>query len=240
MAEEPETSVTKSSTTPPEIPPTAPPAAPAVPTEMSPGTSAAEPEQEPEQTQQPEAAETGFYRGNGDADNSPDSGSDEAGALGATDQQGPDEVSWMASEFIHHDKSVGWYLSLVLVAAAAAAVIYLLTKDVVSIIVVAFAAFFLAYFGSHKPRQLEYKIDSKGVTVGGKFYSYQNFRSFSVVPEGAFNSIVFMPLKRFAVPLSIYYDPQAETSIIDVLKEQLPFEPGRLDVSERLVRKIRF
>jgi hypothetical protein len=41
-----------------------------------------------------------------------------------------------------------------------------------------------------------------------------------VVPEGAFNSIVFMPLKRFAVPLSIYYDPKDEDKIIAVLSAQ--------------------
>ena len=150
------------------------------------------------------------------------------------------EISWMASEFIHHDKSASWYLGLFAVAAAAGAGIFFLTHDIVSVAVILFAAFFLAYFGAHKPRQLEYKIDGQGITVGGKFYAFNDFRSFSLVPEGAFNSIVFMPLKRFAVPLSIYYDPRAETQIIDVLKNRLPFEPGRLDVSEKLMRKIRF
>lgn len=150
------------------------------------------------------------------------------------------EITWQASEFIRHDKSASWYLGLFTVAALAGAGIYAITRDIVSVVVVGFAAFFLAYFGAHKPRQLEYRIDGKGITVGGKFYAYSDFRSFSLVPEGAFNSIVFMPLKRFAVPLSIYYDPRAETQIIDVLKNCLPFEPSKLDVSEKLMRKIRF
>lgn len=179
--------------------------------------------------QQNEPNEGGFFRDD-----------PAAAASGLSETEAPIDISWMASEFIHHDKSASWYFGLIVIAGAGAAGIYFLTKDIVSSVVVVFAAFFLAYFGSHKPRQLEYRIDSKGVTVGGKFYAFNDFRSFSLVPEGAFNSIVFMPLKRFAVPLSIYYDPRAETQIIDVLKNRLPFEPGQLDMSEKLMRKIRF
>jgi hypothetical protein len=152
----------------------------------------------------------------------------------------PDSVTWTASEFIAHDKTSSWYTLLILGTVAASGLMYVVTKDIVSVGVVILAALIFGIYGAHKPRQLVYRVDLRGITVGGKFYPYSDFRSFSVIPEGAFSSIVFMPLKRFAAPLSIYYAPQDEDRIVGVLSEQLPYEQRRRDAVDSLMRKIRF
>lgn len=157
-----------------------------------------------------------------------------------TDPESPKTVTWTASEFIAHDKTIGWYIGLMAGAVVLAAVIYFLTKDAVSTAVVIVAALFLAYYGSHKPRQLEYSLDNQGISVGTKHYAYDSFRSFSVIQEGAFSSIVFMPLKRFAVPLTLYYPPDDEDAIVKVLSDQLPHVDRRPDVIDNLMRRIRF
>ncbi len=152
----------------------------------------------------------------------------------------PGSVTWTASEFIAHDKTVVWYLGLMVAAALLAAGIYWLTKDMVSAAVIIVAALFLAYYGSHQPRQLEYHLDGQGVKVGERHYGYSAFRSFSVMPEGAFSSIVFMPLKRFALPLTLYYAPDDEDKIVKILSDQLPLEDRRPDAVDSLMRRIRF
>lgn len=148
-------------------------------------------------------------------------------------------ITWTASEFVAHDKSAGWYMSLALIAALVSGAAYLVSRDLISAGVVIGAALLLAVYGSHKPRQLEYRLGPRGITVGAKAYGYDEFRSFAVVPEGAFSSIVFMPLKRFSPPLSIYYAPEDEERIVAMLSDRLPFEEHR-DAIDSLMRRIRF
>ena len=153
---------------------------------------------------------------------------------------GNQDITWTASEFVAHEKSAGWYFALIIVTIIIAALVFLVTKDKISVGVVVTAGLLLGVYGSHKPRQLEYKIDQSGVSIGGKYYGYHEFRSFSVAPEGAFAGITFAPLKRFAVPITIYYVPADEDKIVTILSAQLPFEEHRADAVDTLMRHIRF
>lgn len=152
----------------------------------------------------------------------------------------PGTVSWTASEFLAHEKSAGWYGLLSLTAAGLAALVYLISKDWVSVGVVLVGAVFLGIYAAMQPRQLEYHLDQQGLSIGDKRYGYNEFRSFAVVPEKAFSSIVFMPLKRFAVPITIYYAPEDEDKILNLLADRLPFEQAPRDAVGNLMRRIRF
>jgi len=149
-------------------------------------------------------------------------------------------VSWTASEFIAHQKSVGWYLNLAIAAVLLSVVLYWLTKDTVTAVVVIVAAIFLGIFAARQPRQLEYSIDRHGVKVGNKRYGFQDFKSFSIVSEGPFSAINLMPLKRFAPVLTIYFAAEQEEEITAMLADYLPFEEARPDTIENLMRRIRF
>ena len=149
-------------------------------------------------------------------------------------------ISWTASEFIAHEKSGGWYLRLALVSLFIAGVVVLLTRDKISAVVVLVGAVLFGIVASRQPRQLDYSIDNEGVTIGQKRIPYEQFRSFSVVPEGAFSSIVFMPLKRFATTTTIYFAPGDEERIINLLSDRLPFEEQHHDPIEKLMRRVRF
>jgi len=151
-----------------------------------------------------------------------------------------DTVSWTASEFIAHQKSAGWYGVLGIVAFIFATTIYLLTRDVITTGFVIFGAFVLGYYASRQPRELQYRLDGNGVSIGDKHYDYEAFRSFSIVTEGAFSSIIFMPLKRFAPLRAIYFAPVEEDRIINLLTPHLPFEDYTHDAVDRLMRHIRF
>lgn len=159
----------------------------------------------------------------------------------AVPPEGPDgSITWTASEFIAHHKSPGWYLVLAAGALVLAAIIWLLTRDYISAAVVIVAAIFFGAYGARQPRQLQYRLSDTGLGIGEKHFTYQQFRSFSIVPEGAFSSIVFMPLKRFAPLTTIYYDPADEPKIIALLSERLPHEERRQDLIDRLMWRIRF
>jgi hypothetical protein len=157
-----------------------------------------------------------------------------------TTDETPHSVIWTASEFIAHDKSATWYIWLAGCAAIFAAFIYLATRDAVSTVVVLVAALLFGLYGARKPKQVAYQVDGAGFTIGTRRYSFQDFRSFAIHPEGAFSSIEFMPLKRFSPAVSLYYAPEDEEKIIALLSDQLPFDHRLPDAVERLMRRIRF
>jgi hypothetical protein len=154
---------------------------------------------------------------------------------------GPEgSITWTASEFIAHHKSPGWYLILGSSALVVAIIIWLLTRDTITSIVVIVAAITFGFYGARQPRQLQYSLDGRGLSIGQRHFFYEQFRSFSIMPEGAVSSIVFMPLKRFAMLTTIYYDPADEPKIIDLLIDRLPHEDRQKDMFDRLLWRIRF
>jgi len=154
---------------------------------------------------------------------------------------GPEgSISWTASEFIAHHKSPGWYLVLAAAAIAGALLVWVIVHDKISAGVVIVAALFLGIFAARKPRQLQYRLDDKGLTIGERRFAYGSFRSFAVVPEGAFSSIEFVPLKRFSPLTTIYYDPADEAKIIALISERLPMEQRQKSLIDRLMWRIRF
>jgi len=216
-------------------PPSAPdqPPAPATPEQPAPTPSpeptAPNPEPAPQgpTPEQPSNEESKFYNPQSDTEQS-------------EDPEAVQPITWTASEFIDHAKSSGWYMALAVGAVIGAVFIYLLTKDPISAIVIIVAAVLLGMYAGHKPREMQYKLDFRGLTIGEKHYGYDEFRSFSVLPEGAFSSIVFMPLKRFALTTTIYYAPDDEEKIVTLLSDYLPLEDRGHDAVDRLMHRIHF
>jgi hypothetical protein len=200
---------------------------PPVPEAKTPPTPPQDPsptpaEEAPEPPEQPQPADPASPK-----DDQPTDGNDQS-------------VTWTASEFVAHDKSAVWYVLLLAGTLLLAALFFLLTRSLVTVAVVIVSGLLLGIYGARQPRQLEYRLDGRGVDIGPRHHGYDEFRSFSVVPEGAFGSIVFMPLKRFAVATTVYYAPDDESKILAILTDQLPFEEHRGDAVDSLMRHIRF
>lgn len=158
----------------------------------------------------------------------------------ATGDDKGQKITWTASEFVAHNKSAGWYALLMIGTLLLAAVVFFVTRDIISVSVVIVAGLLLGVYGAHQPRQVEYIVDRRGIGIGQKHHTYDEFKSFSVAPEGAFSSLVFMPLKRFAVPTTIYYAPDDEERILSILADHLPLEEHRRDAVDSLMHRIRF
>lgn len=148
-------------------------------------------------------------------------------------------ISWTASEFITHSKTASWYVILGTITIVLAIAAYFLADIVTSIVVIVVALLF-GYMASRKPRELPYRVDERGVQVDKKLYPYGSFKSFSIIQEEGIESIWFMPLKRFAPGLSIYFAPQEGQKIVNYLGNYLPFEERKLDAVDQLMHRIRF
>lgn len=149
-------------------------------------------------------------------------------------------VTWTASEFIAHQKSTGWYFQLGAAAVVIAVLVWFVTKDMVATATVIIGLLLLGVYAGRKPQQETYTLDDQGITIGSRHYGYEEFRSFAVVPEGAFLSIELSPLKRFAMYLTVYIDPADQDRILDVLSYHLPMEEARKNIADSLMRRIHF
>lgn len=150
------------------------------------------------------------------------------------------EVEWTASEFVQHDKDASWFVAFGMLGIVIAGIIYFVTHDWVTVGVIIIAMALFAVAAKRKPRTLHYQINSQGVTIGSKSYPHAQFKSFTVLQEGAFNSIQLMPLKRFMPPISLYCPPEQEEDVIAALGNYLPHETRSHDPVDRLMSKIRF
>ena len=165
---------------------------------------------------------------------------DDYSGQAAPQPQSAHPVNWTASEYVAHDKNPGWYLMVVLGSVVIALIVYVVTRDYVSPAVMIVLGIAFAAFGARKPQVLEYGVDNGGVHIGQKSYPYGMFRTFSVLEEDAIRSILLMPLQRFNLPISIYYDPMDEQRIVEALSLHLPHEDRQVGPIDNLMRKIRF
>jgi hypothetical protein len=150
-------------------------------------------------------------------------------------------VTWTASEFIAHEKSPLWYLSLLVITAALATLVLLATHDKISTAVIVIVAIIFGATAGRQPRSLQYMVDEHGITVNRAFRAYSEFKSFAVVEEGAITSVIFLPIRRVALPLSVYIEPDDEEVVVKKLSEYLPMDQNHgHDAVDRLVQRLRF
>ncbi len=159
---------------------------------------------------------------------------------GQSDASSSDSISWTASEFVSRQKSGNWYVIVVIAFLVLAVGVWIIFRDIVSTFVTAFAGVALSYYGSRKPSQIQYKLGYEGLTIGNRQLAFGDFRAFSVVPDGAFETVQLLPVKRFAPMTTLFFDPKDGDKIIDIIGAHLPHQERGEDAIDSLMRRIRF
>jgi hypothetical protein len=147
---------------------------------------------------------------------------------------------WDSVEFIDHPKTATWFLGFMGFVVVVLGLSIFLLKDwfVITGAIVMCVAFWVV--GMRKPRTLHYALDNQGLHIAEKLYPYDQFRFFSILPEGQLWSAVFVPNGRFSFLLTIYFTQADGEEIVDVLNEHLPMEEYKLDYVDHLAKKIHF
>lgn len=154
-------------------------------------------------------------------------------------QRNSDSIEWQASEYIHHDKGVGWFITVGLIALGLLAAAIWFSQWTFAVLIVIMAVAF-GYFGVRKPRILHYRLSPEGIKINNKQYPYSDFRAFGVSPDGAFYSIMLLPIKRLAPGVNIYFAQADGEQIVDILGTYLPMEKMQPDLIDKAMRKLRF
>jgi hypothetical protein len=151
------------------------------------------------------------------------------------------EVSWTAAEFIAHEKSPLWYLGLVATTVMLALLVLFLSHDKVSAGLITVIGIIFGVIARRQPRELQYLLDGKGITVNRAFRPYSDFKSFAIIDEGEINGVIFMPLQRFTLPFSLYVSPDETDEVLTKLSDYLPNDQTHgHDAIDRFVQRIHF
>lgn len=194
--------------------------------------------------QEPAASESGDFQSKFqgyelEAPTVDDSGVDDKTATETRPAGGPPDITWQASEYVHHEKDMIWFVVAAIVTVALAGIAVFLKQWTFAVLVLVMGASLIIY-GRRPPRILHYAIGSWGVSVEQKEYKYEDFRAFGILQDGALYSILLFPRKRFMPAVTMYFPDTEGEKIVDVLSSHLPAEPVELEFIDRLTRKLRF
>jgi hypothetical protein len=149
-------------------------------------------------------------------------------------------LQWRASEFVDHAKNGNWFTLLALGVIGSSLAIYLVTGDILATLVVLLAGATFGFYARQKPRTLSYALYKDVIGIEQRAYDYDDFRAFSLVKEGGIYGILLEPVRRFMLPLTIYFAPEDGEVIFDILSARIPHQLKRADPIDRLMSRIRF
>lgn len=149
-------------------------------------------------------------------------------------------VTWEASEYIHHQKSPTWYLALTGATLVLGAVLYLLIRDVWSLIVLIVMYAAITVYARREPSVLRCTVSTEGVSIGERHFTYDQFKSFSVMQETGVPSVTLDPTQRFMPAVSVYFAPEDGDKIVDELTKFLPHEQKASNAVDRAMTRLRF
>lgn len=148
-------------------------------------------------------------------------------------------MAWTASEYVEHQRGASWYASLVAITAVITAAVYFITKDYFATGTIVLVGLIVGITVGRKPGQMNFELSASGLQAGPKSYSYNLFKSFSIIKEGNLISLSLTPVKRFMPPVSAYFDPKDEQKIVSVVGERLPYEERQPSAIDRLSFRLR-
>lgn len=147
-------------------------------------------------------------------------------------------ITWTAQEFVNQEKSKGWFIGFGVVIAGlvglsiwTSAISFAVLLVVIAVVVVVYA--------KRPPRNLNYTLDNKGLTIDSILYKYQDYKAFGVINDGGEYTVMLIPVQRFQPGLTIHFPQDQGEDIVDVLGSRLPMRELHLDVIDRIVRLLR-
>ena len=143
--------------------------------------------------------------------------------------QSPREIKWKAPEHHYYEKTIEWFIVLVIIAGALAFSAFYTGNELLGILIVV-AAVTMAIAATRRPRVIPYAVSVRGVRIGQHFYSYQNLRSYAIDEEHRHGPQLLLVTKYKFTPMLIVPLPEdviddIESILFDRLEEEAHEEP---------------
>lgn len=150
-------------------------------------------------------------------------------------------LNWRAPEYVHHEKSILWFIIAGVIAAGF--VVYDLMSGgwSFSIAIIVFCGTYYLFY-RHSPNIVEVKISKMGIKIGRHCFPYSHLKSFWIVYDPPFvKKLYFRMSSKFKPDISIaleeFTDP---TELRTVLSSHLTENKGQHEpLADTLVRVFR-
>lgn len=147
-------------------------------------------------------------------------------------------VSWEGKEYISGKKGKPWFIVFGLVVAVLCALaIYIKAWTFLALIIVSAVA--LVIYIKRPARMIFYSLGRDGLHIDNKLITFDEFKSFGVLKDGENFSIVLIPKKRFSPSETVYFPENYGEAIVDMFGARLPMQDVKLDMIDRIIRKLR-
>jgi hypothetical protein len=148
-------------------------------------------------------------------------------------------ITWEASEYIDHHRDAAWFLGFGIITTLLIAGSIFLIQNYIFTALIAVMAIALLIYVKRPPQVIHYSLAESGLQIGETYHSFNNFRAFGIIQDGAFFAVKLLPTGRFSQELTIYFSEDTGEEIVDLLGEFLPMEQLQLDIVDRLLRRLR-
>lgn len=163
----------------------------------------------------------------------------DAEALDRQPESSADEpIQWQAPEYVQERRSPWWFIVFWLIVAVIMAVAAFAIQSITFVVLVPVMAAALMLYSHRPPRELNYVLSPKGLYINEKLHSMSEFRSFGIAKDEAIPSLMLIPTKRFRPALTVHFPVEYGEAIVDALGSRIPMQELKLDVFDKLIRKL--
>lgn len=155
-----------------------------------------------------------------------------------TDASTDGPIQWQAPEYVQERRSPWWFVIFWVIVAIIMAIAAFLIQSISFVVLVPVMAAALMLYSHRPPRELNYVLSSKGLYINEKLHALSEFRSFGIAKDEAIPSLVLTPTKRFRPALTVHFPVEYGEEIIDALGARIPMQEPKLDVFDKLIRKL--
>jgi len=145
-------------------------------------------------------------------------------------------------EFTKHDRGLLWYVIALLIGAALL-VYSIMTGNFLFAVILVLIGVVMILMSFNEPRTIRLEIDPSGVRLGGKKYSYNQFKEFSIIYQPPEINTLYLEFKmpfreRLSIPMGDLDPNIVRTYLLNFIQEDL--ERDEESLTDILSRTLKF
>ncbi len=148
-------------------------------------------------------------------------------------------LAWQNQQQTGAHRTSQWYIIMGIIAAGSI-VAAILLQSWFFIPLGVLVPIALTKYGSKGADAHSYELTTFGVTVDGKHYPYDNYKSFFEIDNQGHPTFELVPLKRFATLLTLHGTPEVADDIVEILGSVLPESEPEGYLGESILKRLKF
>ena len=152
----------------------------------------------------------------------------------------PINIEWQAPEFEKYEKGKVWFVTAAIIALAVFTAALIMENFIFAFLII-LAVFIIFIYALKEPRIVNFKIDSHGITIDKKLYTYQEIISFWIFYDPPHLKELTIKSKKFIAPLIKI--PLADQDPVEIRQTLLKFikeEKEEESLADIFARYLRF